>query len=231
MTTRVKSNRPSRRATHRQTNWMLIGGVIGTGVLGLFALLFLALQEPKIPDLADYCQENPERCIAKGPADAPVTIVEVSDYGCPACRSFNEDTADPLHETFVQTGQARWIVLPFARPGVKEQTGPAAVAAMCANDQGLFFEYHRTLFNLQDSPTALTRAGYLEAAGLVGLDVATFTTCLDSGRYDGILDANIDVAMAAGVDSTPTFFINGVKLVGAHPFATFQQRIMSTLGS
>ncbi|MEW5986357.1 MAG: thioredoxin domain-containing protein [Chloroflexota bacterium] len=231
MTTRVRGNRQSRRVAHRQTNWGLIVGVIGAGVLGLFALLFLALQEPGIPSLADYCQANPDRCVVKGAADAPVTVVEVSDYSCPACRTFNVETADPLDETFVQTGQARWVVLPFARPSVREQAAPAAAAALCANEQGLFFEYHRTLFDLQESPTALTREGYLEAAGQVGLEMGAFNSCLDSGRYDEIVDANIDAAMKAGVDSTPTFFINGVKLIGAHPFATFQQRIMSTLGS
>lgn len=223
--------RPTRRhqPAQRPMNWPLLGGVVAAGLLGLAALLILALRQPEGFDLVGYCQDNPGRCLANGSADAPVTIVEVSDYGCPACRAFNLETAGLLEEAYVKTGHVRWLVLPYARPGVKEQTGPAAEAAFCAAEQDRFFDYHRALFAQQDLPQALSRAGYLEAAGELGLDVARFTACLDGGAYADIVEANIEAATAAGVRATPTFFINGVKAEGALPFAAFQQRLEARL--
>jgi protein-disulfide isomerase len=207
------------------TNWPVLVGIAAIGVVLLFTLLALSLREPEVVTLEEYCQDNPGRCIAKGQADAPVTIVEVSDYACPACQSFNLETAGLLDQAYVETGQVRWIVVPFARSVVKAQSGPAAEAALCANEQDRFFEFHQWLFERQADPTTLTRDGYLLAAEQLELDINNFTTCIDSSRYARVIDANIEAATLADVNATPTFFINGVKLEGAQPFAAFQQRI------
>jgi protein-disulfide isomerase len=222
--------RHAARHVERRTNWAIIGGVVGLGVLALFALLFLAVREPQLLSLAEYCGENTTHCIAAGPADAEVTIVEVSDYTCPACREFNEQTAEQLMATYVETGQARYIVLPYARPVVQEEAGPAVEAALCANELERFFEFHRAAFALQDE-AEITRDGLLRIGAEVGLDEAAFTQCLDGNEYGAIVEANIEAAREAGVQATPTFFINDALLEGAQPFIAFQQRIAGLVRS
>lgn len=226
---RHSQRRPIRHLEKRPVNWPIIAGVIALGVIVLFSLLALSLRDPEIANLIDYCQDNPERCVAIGPADAPVTVVEVSDYGCPACRAFNVETAGAIEQSYVETGQVRWIVLPYARPSVKNQTGPAAEAALCANDQERFLDYHNTLFAMQESEAALTRDGYMQAAESLELDIAAFTSCLDSRTYQDTIEANIEAATLADVRATPTFFLAGLKLEGAQPFTVFQQRLEALL--
>ena len=225
-----KKTRASRRARRqrqrRNTNWPVIGGVIALGIIILGVLLFLALQTPEAKTLADYCLENPAHCIAKGSPDAPVTIVEVSDYGCSHCRDFNLETAGLIEDLHVTPGEVQWVVLPFA---LSTGTLPAASASMCAADQGRFFEFHRRLFELQGAPSALTPAGFLQAADELGLDVASFDACLESGEHDAAVQENIREANALGVNSTPTFFINGEKLEGNRPLPVFQERIRNSI--
>ena len=225
-----KKTRSSRRAKRQQrkTNWPVIGGVIAIGIIILGVLLFLALQTPESRTLADYCQENPDNCVAKGSSDASVTIIEVSDYGCSHCRDFNLETAGLIEDLYVVPGEVLWVVVPFA---LSAGTLPAASAAMCAADQDRFFEFHRRLFELQGDPSAMTSAGLLQAAGELGLDTESFSACLESGEHDAAIQANIREANSLGVNSTPTFFVNGEKLEGNRPLTVFQQRISDTIGS
>jgi protein-disulfide isomerase len=227
---KVAPRRPPVRK-ERQTNWYLLGGLIALGVIGLFALLFLSLQggaTPASPDrpvervLEGYCERNPDRCMVRGDSSAPVTIVEVSDYGCSHCRNFNMSTAGVLDETYVGTGEVRWISLPYA---LSTATLPAAESSMCAAEQEAYWEYHHALFEQQSSELALTRAGFLQAADEVGLDVEAFASCLDSGNYTSIVQNNMTAAQQAGVTGTPTFFVNGVTLNGNRPLSDFQNAI------
>lgn len=221
--------RPVRK--ERQTNWYLLGGLIAIGVVGLFALLFLSLQggttpvaddQPAERVLEGYCERNPDRCMVRGDSAAPVTIVEVSDYGCIHCRNFNMDTAATLDDAYVESGEVRWISVPFA---LSTTTLPAAESALCAGEQDSYWEYHHALFEQHGSDVALTRAGFLQAAEAVGLDVDAFAACLDGGAYTSIVQSNMTAAQQAGVSATPTFFVNGVVLPGNRPFSDFQSAI------
>ncbi|HSG16143.1 MAG TPA: thioredoxin domain-containing protein [Anaerolineae bacterium] len=225
MAKRVK-RKPREQA--RETNWWLIGGIIVVGVIVIFALLFLALQEPEATTLTQFCLDNPENCIFKGAADAPVSIVEVSDYGCSYCRDFNLETAGLLEDLYVTQGDVQWIVLPFA---LNATTLPAAAAAMCAADQGRFDEFHRRMFEIQGRPTAFTSDGFNLISGELGLDHAAFSSCLENAVYDSVIQDNIREASLAGVNSTPTFFVNDKKFSGNHPLTTFQDEIASALGT
>lgn len=225
MAKRVK-RKPREQA--RKTNWWLIGAIIFGGIVAIFALLFLALQEPEPTTLAQYCFDNPDNCIFKGATDAPVSIVEVSDYGCSHCRDFNLETAGLLEDLYVATGDVQWIVMPFA---LSATTLPAASAAMCANDQGRFDDFHHRMFELQGDPALFTAAGLSQVAGELGLNQSEFDSCIENAVYDNLIQSNIREANLAGVTATPTFLINDKELAGNYPLTTFQAEIASALGA
>lgn len=228
MAKRVK-RKPRRvnREQGRSTNWWLVGGIIVAGLVVIFGLLFSALQEPKPTTLTDHCLDNPDNCIFDGDADAPVRIVEISDYGCSHCRDFNLQTASLLKDLYVNQGEVQWIVMPFA---LSTLTLPAAGAAMCAADQGHFEDFHRGLFEIQGDPAALTAEGLGQLASELGLDQAAFNRCVADGVYDNIIQENVREASLAGVNATPTFFINDKKLSGNYPLTTFQEEIAGATG-
>ncbi len=211
----------------RATNWWLIGGVIGLGVIGLFALMFASLDgsSSEVMELADYCEENPANCVAEGSEDAPVTIVEISDFGCPHCRDFNLQTRPQIASSYIADGTVRWVTLPFA---LRADTAVTANAALCADEQDSYPAYSEQLFAQQP---VVTKAGFLQIAASLELDESAFEACLDDGRYIDTIEDNQKAAQQAGVSATPTFFINGRKLEGAYPFSAFQQRIEALSGS
>lgn len=229
MAKRVKrTTRRAGRDQGRQTNWWLVGGIVIAGVVAVFALLFLALQEPEPKTLTQYCLDNSDNCIFKGSADAPVSIVEISDYGCSHCRDFTLQTAGLLQDLYVTPGDVQWIILPFA---LNAGTFPAAAAAMCANDQGQFDAFHHRMFEIQGNPAAYTPEGLGQLASELGMDQAAFDSCVENAVYDNVIQKNIREASLAGVNATPTFFVNGKKLGGNYPLTTFQEEIASALGA
>jgi protein-disulfide isomerase len=219
---------PQRRKQQaRETNWLVIGGLIAGGVLVFSVLLYLALrpsQATPVQALAEYCAENSDRCAFSGEAEAPVTMVEVSDFGCPHCQNFHSQTAEPLREQYVDTGIMRWIALPYS---LNPSTVDAAAAAMCANEEGRYFDFANALFAIEAVETRLSAEGYRQAAEAVGLDMEAFNSCLADGRYRTTVSVNRDAANAVGVSGTPTFFINGEELSGAQPLSAFSQVIDS----
>ena len=99
---------------------------------------------------------------------------------------------------------------------------PAAIAAMCAEEQGAFWPYHDKLFSDQ---YGLSHEAYLQYATDLELDGSAFETCLDSGKFDDFIQQDMDFSLNLGVRSTPTFFINGLAVVGAQPIDVFKQVI------
>jgi protein-disulfide isomerase len=221
MAKKARRTTSSRRArpVRRQTNWTLIGGIV-IGAVVILALLALALREPESISLENFCDNNAENCIIKGDSRAPVTIVEVSDYACSHCRNFNLESADLIDEEYVDSGRVRWIVLPYA---LRAETTPAAESAYCAQEQDNFFAYHKQMFELQTTPAALTPAGFLESASRAGLDLESFNACIEADNFGSLVQENIRAATNAGVSSTPTFFINGVEIVGNNPEGIFAE--------
>jgi protein-disulfide isomerase len=223
----------SRRSTRKQTNWTLIGGIVAGGVILFIGLIYLAFREPTRLSLLGFCNNNPENCIVIGNEDAEVAVVEVSDYGCSHCRDFNLETSPILEEQYLNTDQVKWFVVPFALQG---QTGafptmPSTLAAMCANEQGAFADYHEALFELQSTPLFNTEEGFMQVATGLDLDTEAFSSCLNNNSYADIVLENITMAQQAGINSTPSFFIDGNLLSGNQPLAVFQQRLDSLLDS
>jgi protein-disulfide isomerase len=154
-----------------------------------------------------------------GPADAPITIVEFSDFQCPFCKRFHDETYKALLEAY--PGQIRFVYRNLPLTSIHPDAMPAAVASLCANEQNVYWEYHEKLF----SSDALGRDIYVQYASDLNLNADEFNACLDSGKFDEFIQQDIDFAFNLGVQSTPTFFINGLAIVGAQPLTSFQQII------
>lgn len=155
-----------------------------------------------------------------GPADAPVTIVEFSDFECPFCQRHFQEVYPLLMSEFGD--QIRYVYRDFPLNSIHPNAAPAAEAGLCALEQDAFWPYHDLLFG---GPLDLNRASYESYASSLGLDVDAFILCLDDGRYFEEVEADLEIGIETGVSSTPTFFINGIGLVGAQPFEVFQQII------
>jgi protein-disulfide isomerase len=150
----------------------------------------------------------------------------VSDFGCPHCKTFHDETAEELKAQYVDTGSVRWVALPYS---LGPTTLAAAASALCAQEQGSYFEYTNTLFTIEPSETRLLMPGFQQAAEAVGLDVDEFTSCVNSERYVDTINENNLAATRAGVSGTPTFFLNDQELSGAQPLAAFAQVIQGLL--
>ena len=160
-----------------------------------------------------------------GEEDAPVTIVEFSDFQCPYCARFFEQTFPQLKENYIKTGKVKLAFrhLPLSFHQYAQKT---AEASECANEQGKFWEYHDTVFSNQDQLSDTILSIW---AGEIGLDVKKFDDCLESGKYKEKVQADSNDAGSYGVSGTPSFFVNGKLLVGAQPYEAFQQVIDAEL--
>jgi protein-disulfide isomerase len=157
---------------------------------------------------------------AYGPAEAAITIIEFSDYECPYCRSWYAEVFPQLMAAY--PGQVRLVYRDFPIESIHPNAAPAAAAANCAHEQGAYWEFHELLFSMQ---LGLNAQAYQQYASQLGLDEQDFAECLDSGRHLEEVRADLEYAANLGVRSTPTFFVNGIAVVGAQPFELFKDLI------
>jgi len=170
---------------------------------------------------------------AIGAANAPVTMVAFVDYECPFCKRFDVQTYPQLKKQYIDTGRLRYVIrdlpLEFHKRAMK-----AAEASYCAAEQGRFWEMRDKLIVNSERLDAGLLPGYAKELGLAD---ERFRGCLDSGKYVPQLQKSLDDARALGITGTPTFVIGksggdtleGVKVVGAQPYATFEQHIKTLL--
>jgi protein-disulfide isomerase len=151
-----------------------------------------------------------------GSEDAPVTIVEFSDYQCPYCQAWYQQTYDQLMANY--PGKILFVYRDLPLPGHPESL-PSAEAANCAGEQGAYWKFHDALFSGQYE---LGRSAYEQYAAALGLDTAAFTACLDDHRYQAEVKADAADAEKLGLNGTPSFVINGRILIGAQPFENFK---------
>jgi protein-disulfide isomerase len=160
-----------------------------------------------------------ENAYAIGPADAPITIVEFSDFQCPFCRRWHDEVYEPLLASY--PGQIRLVYRNFPLTSIHPDAMSAAEAAMCAGEQDAFWPYHEKLF----SNETLGNTTYMQYAQDLGLNMGTFESCIEDHKYQQDIQADSDFAINLGIRSTPTFFINGLAIVGAQPLDVFKQVI------
>jgi protein-disulfide isomerase len=156
---------------------------------------------------------------ALGPADAPITIVEFSDYQCPFCRRWHDQVYENLLASY--PGKIKFVYRNLPLTSIHPDAQGAAEAAMCAGEQNVYWQYHDKLF----SSEVLGSGAYTQYAKDLNLDMTAFENCISTEKYKAAIQADSDFALNLGVSSTPTFFINGLAIVGAQPIDVFKQII------
>lgn len=220
----IRSRSSSRSESKSPVSPMVIGGVVVASLLLVGVLVWLGnLQTSNASATVDF-EEFP----ALGDEDAPVTIVEYSDYGCPHCRDYVLNTSEQVIEEYVESGQVRYVVHSFnlGRP----ETALAAEASWCAADQGesQFFDYQYHVFDNFGTPYNQSNLIAL-AEDVEGIDVDAFSSCLSSRTHQNDVEIARRSASNRGISSTPTFFINDQKIEGNQPFEVLQSVIEQEL--
>ncbi len=159
---------------------------------------------------------------ARGPEDAPITIVEFSDFQCPFC-SRVEPTLEQVMENYGDKVRLVFRQFPL---NIHPNAQKAAEASLCARDQGKFWEMHDAMFADQKG---LSVEGLKKKAAALGLDSTKFDQCLDSGQFADEVHADLQAGSEAGVNGTPAMFINGIPVSGAVPYENMAQVIDAEL--
>jgi protein-disulfide isomerase len=168
-----------------------------------------------------------------GRSDAPVTIVEFTDYQCPFCQRYHVTVFDQIVKNWVDTGKARYVSRDFPLP-MHENAASAALAARCAGEQDKFWEMrHGLIVNANQ----LGADRYTALAADLKLDAPRFAQCLAEKRYNPQIQQDMMDGEAAGVSGTPAFIIgrataagiDGVRVMGAQPYAAFEAKLKQLL--
>jgi len=161
----------------------------------------------------------------KGDPGAPVTIVEWSDFECPYCTRFYEQTLWQIEKEYIDTGKVKFVYRDFPL-GFHKNAQKAAEATECAGEQGKFWEMHDKLFEEGVSGGV---SSFKRFAADIGLDTDEFNECLDSGKMANEVKEDMADGAAVGIRGTPGFIINGQLVSGAQPFENFKQIIEAEL--
>ncbi len=167
-----------------------------------------------------------------GSKNAPVAMIEFSDYQCPFCRSFWRDSLSQLKKEYIDTGKVRFVYRDYPL-SFHPMAAISAQAAECAEDQNKYWEMHDKIFGEQDKKgqgtVQFTVQDIKKWALDIGLSADKFNKCLDSEKYKSEVEKDFSDGSAAGVSGTPTFFINGRSVVGAQPYSALRAIIEEEL--
>ena len=240
----------------KQTNWVVPASIIIAGLLiagaviystGLKNLKPIKETENNQQQAGNQQAENQNNGIKitnndviLGDPNAPVTIIEFGDFQCPFCAKFFKETEPQIRDNYIKTNKAKMVYKALAILG--DESTNSALAALCAKDQGKFWQYHDALFNVEYAELQQVLAGKMQSseengnlnrdlfkkiASDLGMDENGFLNCYDSKKYQQAIDDNLDEAAKAMNQriSTPTIFINGQMIQGAQPYSTFSSVI------
>ena len=189
---------------------------------------------PPPPGLAAAMALRADDPRAIGSPNAPVTIIEFTDFECPFCVQFFRDTRPQLLKEFVDTGVVRIVARDFPLTAIHPSALPAAIAARCAADQGQYWPMYERLFSTHQQEWGgvpkRDRGVFIEFATSLGLATDTFTTCLNDPASEQAVMAELNAAARLGVNSTPNFLVNGQLIKGALAFRAFSDLIQKAAG-
>ena len=244
-----KSKRQERRERVRQQETrrrLLTIGLITVGAI----LLVFAVVWPQIRPVAEVVAVDPgthpnANDNSMGDPKAPIKIEEFSDFQCPFCERFHQETEPLLRQYYIDTGKVQFVYRSMGNwvsqniGGVRTESQDAALAAYCAGDQNKFWEMHAHLFAnvLGEDAGSFTDKRLAAIAEKAGLNMDDFNSCYGSGKYEDRVQQDLKDGQAANVNGTPAFLItytvNGetkTRLIeGAQPFSTFQQELEAIL--
>jgi len=192
--------------------------------------------QPSVPSLVQVSLDDDP---VKGDPDASITIVEFSDFQCPFCSRWYDQTLSSLEENYIDTGKVKLVYRDLPLSSIHPNARPAHIAAECADEQNKFWDYHDILFESQSEWGRLSPGDLSdklnEYAITLELDTTSFESCLSSQDVADEVDADGADARKLGATGTPTFFIGNekdgfTKLVGAQPFSSFKSTIDDLLG-
>jgi len=176
----------------------------------------------------------------KGDTNAPVTIIEFSDFQCPFCKRFFDQTLPILEEKYIKTGKVNFVYRDFPLSNIHPNAQQSHIAAECADEQGAFWPFHDVLFERQGEWAQLgsneINNKFKQFASEIGIDSVSFGNCLDLTTFDAEVNKDYLDGVSYGVTGTPTFFIGNEKdgymrLTGAQPISVFQTNIDKILES
>ena len=224
----------SRRATQTNRAALVLSLVVVVVAVIIVALL-IVLNRPASTTPESASNRNqvavptgvPAEGNVMGDPNAPVTVEVWADYQCPYCRDFVMGPEAQLKKTLIPEGKVKLVYRNFAFIG--QESVDAAAAAYCAQDQGRFWDYNYKLFSEQGAENSGTfsKANLIRFASDLGLNVAQFRSCLDSGKYLSKVQADTQDGRAKGVRATPTIFVNGEKIEGLPSYEQLVQVINS----
>ena len=173
-----------------------------------------------------------------GNPNAPITIIEFSDFQCPFCAKFHLETLPLIMNEYIKDGQVKLVFRDFPIQSIHPNALPASVAAECANEQGKFKEMHDILFEKQNDWNNQTLDNVIitfnQYASGIGLEEKEFDSCLKNGKYIEEIQKDLDDGRTYGISGTPGFFVGNnqigfIELKGAQPFENFKKVIDSQL--
>ena len=222
--------RDKRAKSERNQRILLI---VGITIMALAVALFLILPTLKpVGTIAEPVKFNRSQVNfnSMGDPNAPVKIIEYSDFQCPYCAKFSHETEQQLIDAYIATGKVYFEYRSFGE-FIGLESRRAAEAAYCAGDQGKFWEMHDIIFSNQtgENVGAYTDKRLTAFADKIGLAAGQFSDCFNSGKYkDKVLQDGVD-GLKAGIQATPSFTVNGKLVEGAQPFSVFQTEIDALL--
>lgn len=199
-------------------------GIVGVVLIGLFVLFNLSNKPAEIVDTKTFVRENNHYV---GPKDAKVVLVEFGDYQCPACKT-REPILQQIRSEYKD--KLKFVFKHYPLPS-HNNSFIAAKAAEAAGVQGKFWEYHEKIYENQESWSGNPNPEKLfeEYAKELGLDTQKFNKDLKGDEFNAIINKDKSDGIDVDVSSTPTFFLNGEKIVGGYSFEEFKQKIDAKL--
>jgi protein-disulfide isomerase len=169
-----------------------------------------------------------------GEENAPVTVIEFSDFQCPFCKALYDDTLSQIKSEYVDTGKVRFAYRHYPLTSIHPNAQKAAEASECANEQGNFWGYHDSLFENQSEWENLSaddaQEKFVEFANELGLNGAQLGECVSSGKFEKAVQDDVAAGNEVSVNGTPATFVNGMLISGAAPFSQFKAEIDKALG-
>ena len=175
--------------------------------------------------LAAQSADNPLAARTKGSPTAPVTVYEMSDFQCPYCKRFAQETFPRIERSYITPGKVRWVFINFPLTSVHDHAAAAGELGLCAAKQQGFWRVHDLLFQYQETWAPLKEAGpfFLSLADSAGLSKKALLACLQSPQTRADLKAEAEGSQRSGASSTPSFYVEGGLMEGALEYEVFKR--------